>query len=156
MRTGRPPTDPWTRILSHITKNEESGCWEWNGFRNACGYGLFWLNGRQRRVHKFSLERKLGRKFEENDVTRHMCHNPCCCNPDHLEVGTPNDNMQDKVRAGRQPRGEKNAATKLTDAQVSEIRALKGMHTNKELADMYNVHWVHISRIHNNKTRYYD
>jgi hypothetical protein len=156
MRTGRPPTDPWIRILRHIDKKEDTGCWEWNGFRNALGYGLFWLDGRQRRVHKFSLERKLGRKFEDSEVTRHMCHNPCCCNPDHLEVGTANDNVQDKVRAGRQLKGEKNGSSKLSDLQISEIRALKGMHTRKELAEMYGVHTVHISRIHNDKTRYYD
>jgi hypothetical protein len=156
MRTGRPPTDPWERILKHVIKNETTGCWEWSGFRNACGYGLFWLNGRQRRVHKFTLERKLGRKFEPLEVTRHMCHNPCCCNPDHLEVGTANDNMQDKVRAGRQLKGEENGASKLTNEQVAEIRAFQGMHTCKELSEMYGVHSVHISRIHNNRTRYYD
>lgn len=156
MRTGRPPSDPWTRILSHITKNDTTNCWEWNGFRNANGYGLFWLNGKQQRVHKFSLERKLGRKFEQFELTRHMCHNPCCCNPDHLEVGTQADNIQDKVDADRQLKGEDNGASKLTNEQVNEIRAYQGVLTRKELAEIYGIHTVHVSRIHNNRSRQYN
>jgi len=156
MQRGRSPVDPWERILTHVVKHEESKCWEWNGFKNKLGYGLFWLNNKQYRVHKFSLEKKLDRKLQTDEVTRHMCHNPCCCNPDHLEVGTQQDNINDKILAGRQSKGEKNGASKLTDGQISEIRAYQGMYTRSELADMYNVHTVHISRIHNNRTRYWD
>jgi hypothetical protein len=156
MRTGRPPTDPWIRILRHIVKVDTTGCWEWNGFRNANGYGLFWLNGKQQRVHKFSLERKLGRNFEQFEVTRHMCNNPCCCNPDHLEVGTQADNIQDKIDSDRQPKGEDSGSSKLTNEQVDEIRAYRGVLTRKELAEIYGIHTVHVSRIHNNRTRQYN
>src|SRR5574337_145607 len=53
----------------------------------------------------------------------HSCDNPRCVNPKHLRTGTHQDNMDDKVRRGRQPRGVDIANAKLTDAQVAEIRA---------------------------------
>lgn len=90
-----------------------------------------------------------------------MCNNPPCCNPDHLEVGTQQDNVNDRTKAGvhkgfKAPRGEKNWNAKLSDLQISEIRAFQGMYTQLELAIMYGVHIVHISRIHNNRTRVND
>ncbi len=160
MRTGRPPKDPWDRILNKVLKNEESGCWEWTGSKNHGGYGHFEIKGKCVRVHRFSLERKLGRKLEQHEVTRHMCNNVCCCNPDHLEVGTQQDNVNDRTKIGihkaKVPRGEKNWNSKLSDLQISEIRAFQGMYSRRELAVMYNVHTVHISRIHNNRTRVND
>jgi hypothetical protein len=62
----------------------------------------------------------------------HSCDNPSCVNPSHLFVGTPQDNMTDKVCKGRQshvgssrnpPRGERNCKAKLTEDQVRFIRA---------------------------------
>jgi hypothetical protein len=160
MRTGRPPKDPWERIMCKIIKNEITGCWEWTGSRHNTGYGQFEIKGKSVRVHRFSLERKLCRKLEQYEVTRHMCNNPPCCNPDHLEVGTQQDNVDDRTKAGvhkaKAPRGEKNWNAKLSDLQISEIRAFQGMYTQLELANMYGVHIVHISRIHNNRTRVND
>ena len=40
------------------------------------------------------------------EVVRHACDNPPCCNPLHLLGGTHADNVADKVRRGRVPRGE--------------------------------------------------
>ena len=160
MRTGRPPKDPWERILRKVVKHETSGCWEWTGGKCRGGYGQFEIRGKCVKVHRFSLERKLDRKLEQGEETRHMCNNRCCCNPDHLEAGTHQDNIDDRTKAGvhkaNAPRGEKNNQTKLSDQQISEIRAYQGMFTRAELASMYGVHTVHISRIHNDRTRVYD
>jgi len=160
MRTGRPPKDPWDRILCKITKNETTGCWEWTGSKNHGGYGHFEIKGKCIRVHRFSLERKLGRTLVLGEVARHMCNNRVCCNPDHLEPGSQQDNIDDRTRAGihkaNAPRGERNNQTKLSDQQISEIRAFQGMYSRSELARMYGVHTVHISRIHNNRTRVCD
>jgi hypothetical protein len=158
MRTGRPPKDPWERILNKITKNATSECWEWIGSKNHAGYGHFEVKGKCIKVHRFSLERKLGRSLNEEEVTRHICNNRICCNPDHLEAGTHQDNMDDRTRSGTHwvPRGEANGAHKLTSEQISEIRAYRRMYTTRDLATMYNVHIVTISRIHNDRTRIND
>jgi hypothetical protein len=34
----------------------------------------------------------------------HTCDNPPCVNPDHLYLGTWKDNMQDRIKRGRNPK----------------------------------------------------
>jgi len=152
MTIGRPPTDVHERIQKHITK-VDSGCWEWNGFRNQAGYGLVWLNGKQHRVHRIVLSKKVGRPLEDTEVSRHMCNNPACCNPEHLEVGTTQDNIKDKLLAGRQAKGEKNGQSKITDKQVEEIKALNGKMSLRDIGNIYNIHYVHVSRIQSGRSR---
>lgn len=152
MPLGRPPTDVHIRIQSHIRKLD-NGCWEWTGVKNSAGYGMVWLNGKQRRAHRIVLSKKLGRELTQNEITRHMCNNPPCCNPDHLEVGTTQDNINDKVLAGRQPRGEKSGTSKLTDKQVSEIRELNGKMSLRDIGKLYGIHYVHVSRIQSGRSR---
>jgi hypothetical protein len=54
----------------------------------------------------------------------HSCDNRKCVNPDHLFVGTHQDNMDDMVKKGRAGRniGFKASNRKLTDDQVREIK----------------------------------
>ncbi len=54
----------------------------------------------------------------------HTCHNSRCVNPKHLYFGTNDRNIQDKLEAGRQPRGTAIFGTKLNEEQVREIRSL--------------------------------
>ena len=152
MRTGRPPTDVFVRIQSHITKTD-SGCWEWNGVKNDAGYGMVWLNGKNHRVHRLILTKKLGRPLETCEVTRHLCNNPICSNPEHLDVGTTQDNINDKVKADRQAKGEKSGVCKITDVQVEEIRQLNGRMSLRDIGKLYNIHYVHVSRIQSGRSR---
>ena len=40
-------------------------------------------------------------------IVRHKCHNPKCCNPEHLQIGTHKDNWNDsKVKLPR-PKGRR-------------------------------------------------
>lgn len=63
----------------------------------------------------------------------HKCDNGKCVNPDHLFLGTAQDNMDDKVAKGRQggsgtktpPHGALNGRAKLTEFEVERIRDLK-------------------------------
>jgi hypothetical protein len=152
MPRGRPPTDVHVRIQCHITKGD-NGCWEWNGVKNDAGYGMVWLNGKLNRVHRIVLSKKLNRELLSTEVTRHMCNNPACCNPEHLEVGTTQDNINDKMLAGRQAKGEKSGASKLTDKQVNEIRELNGKMSLRDIGKIYNIHYVHVSRIQSGRSR---
>lgn len=152
MQRGRPSTDVHKRIETHIIKLD-NGCWEWNGVKNSAGYGMVWLNGKSTRAHRIVLSKKLNRELQPHEITRHLCHNPPCCNPEHLAVGTTQDNVNDKILAGRQAKGEKNGASKLTDEQVKEIRELNGKMSLRDIGKLYGIHYVHVSRIQSGRSR---
>ena len=78
-------------------------CWEWRGSRNDYGYGVMTLARKglfNARVHRLMFERYFG-SIPDGMVIRHKCDNPPCSNPDHLELGTQNDNVQDMKDRGR-------------------------------------------------------
>ena len=86
----------------------ESGCWEWDGRRNADSYGIFdaarlgFLNAR---AHRVMYEHYVKPVPDGLDL-RHKCDNPPCVNPDHLIPGTRLDNMRDMIERGRNMRAK--------------------------------------------------
>lgn len=72
------------------------GCWNWIACTNPKGYGQF----TQLRAHRVSYELYVG-PIPEGLSVLHKCDNRRCVNPDHLFVGTQDDNMKDMKRKGR-------------------------------------------------------
>lgn len=102
-------------------------CWEWQASRRTWGYGQTGVgNGKVRTAHRASWELVKGVIPAGLNVL-HRCDNPPCVRPDHLFLGTLSDNMQDCAKKGRVKggarKGEKHHKAKLTEAQVTEIRA---------------------------------
>ena len=89
----------------------------------------------------------------------HSCDVKNCVNPDHLWIGTHQDNMNDMVKKGRHRhrlkprRGEENGQSKLTLEQVKNIRKLyaTGKFSYRELAYNFNVCGANIGYIVNKK-----
>ena len=77
-----------------------SDCFEWHGSTNGRGYGVTYVDRKQWRVHRLAYTMTKG-EIPEGMVVMHLCHNPLCCNPDHLEAGTQKENMQMSLKAGR-------------------------------------------------------
>jgi hypothetical protein len=79
----------------------------------------------------------------------HKCDNRACVNPQHLAVGTKQDNTQDMVNKGRVNRQEdrNGKLRKLTDDQIRSIR--QSELSSYELANIYPVSATHIRRIRN-------
>ena len=52
----------------------------------------------------------------------HTCDNPPCCEPMHLELGTHEANVADRVQKGRSARGERHGRAKLTADDAAAIK----------------------------------
>lgn len=84
--TGRPhkTVSDADRILAKIVVDEMTGCWEWQGYRMPAGHGRVRAGGRKVLVHRWVFEHLVG-PIPEGLELDHLCRNPPCCNPDHLE-----------------------------------------------------------------------
>lgn len=99
-----------------------SKCWNWTGSTFENGYGVFTLRRKAVRAHRFAWHVANGRPIPDGLVIMHSCDNRICVNPNHLSLGTPLENVQDRNAKGRTARGEKTAKAKLTSDQVRMIR----------------------------------
>lgn len=72
----------------------ESGCWVWQRSCNSAGHGQLTENKKYWLAHRYAYICEHP-DLLDTDVVRHMCHNPKCCNPEHLKVGTHKDNWKD-------------------------------------------------------------
>lgn len=80
-----------------ITSNE---CFEYQGYLNQ-GYGHIHHLNKDILVHRLSYEVANNIKIPEGLCVCHKCDNPACINPEHLFLGTLQDNMTDSKNKGR-------------------------------------------------------
>jgi len=75
-------------------------------------------------THRRAYELARG-PIPEGLCVLHTCDNPPCVNPEHLFLGTLDDNTADKVKKGRQSsmKGLENGRAKLTESDVRLIRS---------------------------------
>lgn len=129
-----------------------SNCHVWCAATNNSGYGHFGVNGKVVDAHRFSYEEYVG-TIPHGMFVLHRCDNQSCVNPEHLFLGTQNDNLKDMDKKGRRapvPSGELSWASKLTKKQVNGIRADSRSH--RFLASVYGVGKTTIGSIKSNKT----
>jgi hypothetical protein len=74
-------------------------------------------------AHRYSYELYHNRLIKDGMILLHLCDNPKCVRPDHLQEGTHKENTADMMNKGRGSVGEKVGTSKLSEAQVKEIRA---------------------------------
>ena len=77
-------------------------CWPWKFCRDDKGYGRFfpakresWITSRAAWTLTVGVEPPVGL-----DVA-HVCNNPACCNPRHLQLQTHAENMAHMAACGR-------------------------------------------------------
>lgn len=115
------------RFWSKVKRGALDECWQWTAsVRNKDeGYGAFYLNGRHRPATHTAWLLRYGELPASGQVVCHSCDNPRCCNPDHLFLGTPLENNDDKVAKRRHVYGARVTTAKLTDPQAAEIKRLR-------------------------------
>jgi hypothetical protein len=118
------------------------------------GYHRIKINYKHELVHRYIFEQCFG-FIPGNLLVRHKCDNPSCINPEHLELGTSKDNMQDKSIRGRcnPVFGIRNNQSKLDPDKVIEIRSLldRGL-TLKNIANRFGVSESTIWRVKEGET----
>jgi hypothetical protein len=108
--------------LSNYLVDEETGCWLWQGdFFADTGYGRMTVDGKTSLVHRVAYAHYNGVEIPKGLMVCHTCNNRRCMNPDHLYLGTHNDNMRDKAQSNVM-KGEDNPKALLTKEQVIEIK----------------------------------
>ncbi len=123
-----------------------SGCWLWEGALTTWGYGFFYVGPTTRCIgaHVASWHLNKGAKPAEAWVL-HRCDMRCCVNPDHLWLGTRQDNDDDRVAKSRQARGITISTAKLSEDQVRAI--LRDRRTQRMIAADYGITQANVSII---------
>lgn len=147
-RSGRTWIYPATiqRFAESFIPEPNSGCWIWiAAWRPDVGKKLRYRgcirhDGKQQIASRVSWKLFRG-AIPEGLCVLHRCDTPECVNPDHLFLGTNQDNIDDRVKKGRSagnpsrgdkhwtrrfpekiPRGFSNKRCKLSPEQIQEVR----------------------------------
>ena len=138
--------------------NKTASCWLFTGAKQK-GYGTISVNGKQTRTHRYVYELCVG-PIPNGLAVCHHCDTPACVRPEHLFIGTKNDNMQDCKQKGRNsppPRnyhlvGERHWNAKLSANDVAQIRRLcsnapRRSGVRKMVAERFNISMAVVTEI---------
>ena len=75
----------------YFQRPDSDECWEWDGSRTNLGYGRIDIDGRTFLAHRLVYERRVG-PIPAGLQLDHLCRNPGCVNPAHLEPVTSREN----------------------------------------------------------------
>lgn len=147
-------------------------CWEWTGYRLPGGYGQTSYKGHRQLAHRAMYMYIQGiDSIPKGNVVMHTCDNPSCVNPEHLVLGTQQQNIDDMHQKGRwnKPnvditklsfkkghtlsKGMNHGNSKLHIEEVMCIKRLRGRYlfTYVKLAKIFDVSRQTIESICNNK-----
>lgn len=162
-KTGPKPRPAEERFDSMVVKTDT--CWLWGGVNGVKRYGRFSLGVGEKTTtaHRYSYLRYNG-PIARGLVVRHKCDVMNCVNPEHLELGTNEDNVDDRNTRGRSTghgkvrldkKKRRGGNRKLMRAEMQKIRDeyATGEFSQAQLAHRWSVSQATISatirRVHN-------
>lgn len=81
------------RLMTFVNLDLNSGCWNWNGAKDKKGYGTYHKDKKPTPAHRFSYELFNNKSIPQGLYIDHICRNPSCVNPSHLDPVTPKENQ---------------------------------------------------------------
>lgn len=139
------------RFEEKIERIPFSTCWIWTGASGANGYGRVTARQQCHSAHRLAWLLFRG-DIPAGLHVLHTCDVRCCVNPEHLFLGTVQDNSDDMVQKRRQTFGTRHPMVKLNDDAVREIRRLMSEGAKGErVARQFSVSGATISLIHHGK-----
>lgn len=159
-RTGKTSTDrtpagaglEW--LISVAMAYDGDECLSWPFGRNAYGYGLATVDGQQKIASRILCEMVHGAPPNTNYDAAHSCGFGAqgCTTKSHLRWDTRAGNMADKIAHGTLLRGERSNLSKLSEADVREIRELAKTGAQREIAAHYGIDQSTVSDIKRRKS----
>lgn len=126
------PEDAWSMCWKFKTVGDKDGYPQVTGSKHA-------QIAKLTRAHQVSYYLHKG-TIPEDKIVCHTCDNPWCVNPNHLFLGSWNDNVQDMLKKSRYRHPTSyGKGHKLTKQQRDEINALKGIKSSLVVAKEYGV-----------------
>lgn len=123
---------------------DKNTCWEWKSKKGTFLRAYTRYKGKSWNASRLAWFLING-EIPDGLIICHKCDNPPCCNPNHLFLGTFQDNVDDRERKGRNKTphclGEDHGGHKLTESDVREIRKLyqTTSHNYYTLSEIYGV-----------------
>lgn len=111
------------------------------------GYTSRTVKGIQYKEIRYVWEQVNKKRIPLGFVVRHTCDTPTCINPDHLIIGTHQDNMNDRAARGRTATKEKHGMRKITRDIALEIRSIGWAVPQRIIAKVYNISQTQVGHI---------
>lgn len=127
-------------ILAHLDR-QDGECLIWPFYRNPNGYGQLGYLGKMHWTHRFVCELVNGPPPTPRHESAHSCGNGAigCVHPRHLSWKTPSENLIDCQQHGTHVRSRAGRFGKLNAALADEIRQLKGVVLQKDVALQFSI-----------------
>ncbi len=147
------PGEPMRFIDEVALLHDGMECLFWPYAKRTGGAATVQINGKLESVARYICSVVNGEPPTPTHEAAHSCGKGhlACIAPIHLSWKTPKENQADRLVHGTDRRGEKSPTSKLTEADVIQIRGLQGTLSQSKIADQFGISREHVGHVQSRK-----